>query len=130
MTLFSNLMVVGLSAVSYYTQEGLWFKLQPAILESVMAGLLIGSFLFKKPMLIMMMEQQGHQVTDLMRGFFTGLTLRMGFFFVFQAALATYASLFWSTEVWAFLKSIGVMVMMVMYMLVEIFIFRWRQSRR
>lgn len=128
-TLFSNCMVVGLSAVSYYTQEGFWFKLQPAILELLMAGFLIGSYLIKKPMLVVMMKQQGHQVTDIMESFFTGLTLRMGLFFVAQAALAAYASLHWSTEVWAFLKSIGVLIMMVIYMLAEIAIYRWRQRQ-
>jgi intracellular septation protein len=130
MTFFSNAMVVGLSFVSYFTQDGMWFKLQPAILELVMAGLLIGSFVLKKPMLVVMMQQQGHQVTELMQSFFTGLTVRMGFFFVVQAALAAYASLYWSTEVWAFLKSIGILIMMVAYMLIEIIVFRYRPPRQ
>jgi intracellular septation protein len=124
LTLFSNSMVVGLSFISYATQDGLWFKLQPAILELVLAFFLIGSFLFRKPMLVAMMKQQGHQVNSVMEQFFTGLTLRMGFFFIGQAALASYASIFWSTEVWAFLKSVGILVMMVVYMLIEIMIFR------
>lgn len=124
MTLFSNAMVVGLSLVSYYTQDGMWFKLQPAILEVAMAVILIGSFLLKKPMLIALMEQQGHSVTDEMRHFFGGLTLRMGYFFLFQAGLAVFAALYWSTEIWAFLKSVGVLVMMVLYMLIEVFIHR------
>lgn len=130
LSIFSNAMVVGLSIVSYFTQDGLWFKLQPAILELVMAILLIGSFILKKPMLIVMMEQQGHQVTPTMRQFFNGLTLRMGVFFILQACLATFASLHWSTETWALLKSVGILVMMVAYMLIEIIIFRWRLQRR
>lgn len=130
MTFFSNAMVVGLSFVSYFTQDGLWFKLQPAILELVMAGFLIGSYLLKKPMLVVMMQQQGHQVTEVMQDFFTGLTLRMGFFFVAQAGIAVYASLNWSTEVWAFLKSVGILIMMVAYMLIEIVVFRTRLSRQ
>lgn len=127
MTFFSNAMVVGLSAVSYFTQDGMWFKLQPAILELAMAGFLIGSFLLKKPMLVVMMKQQGHEVNPVMETFFAGLTLRMSFFFIGQAILATIASIYWSTEIWAFLKSIGILIMMVLYMLVEIFIFRRRQ---
>jgi intracellular septation protein len=128
MTLFSNAMVVGLSLVSYFTQDGFWFKMQPAILELVMAAMLIGSCAFRKPMLVVMMEQQGHQVNEVMRSFFSGVTLRMGFFFVFQAGLAVYASLYWSTEIWAFLKSIGILIMMALYMLVEILVFRSRQA--
>ncbi len=128
LTLFSNFMVVGLSAVSYFTQDGMWFKLQPAILELVMAVILMGSFLMKKPLLVGMMEQQGHAVNEPMRHFFNGLTFRMGGFFLVQSGLAVVASIYWSTEVWAFLKSIGIMVMMVLYMLIEVFIFRKKLS--
>lgn len=128
MTLFSNLMIVGLSGVSYMTQEGMWFKLQPAILELVFAIILMGSYFLKKPLLLTMMIQQGHKPNEILKIFFNGLTLRMGFFFLFQAGLAVYASIYWSTEVWAFLKSLGVLLMMVLYMIIEIFIFRWRNQ--
>lgn len=128
MTLFSNLMIVGLSGVSYMTQEGMWFKLQPAILELVFAIILMGSYFLKKPLLLTMMIQQGHKPNEILKIFFNGLTLRMGFFFLFQSGLAVYASIYWSTEVWAFLKSLGVLLMMVLYMIIEIFIFRWRNQ--
>lgn len=129
MTFFSNVMVVGLSLVSYYTQDGLWFKLQPAILEVVMAFMLIGSFVLKKPMLVIMMKQQGHQVTSEMSGFFGGLTFRLGLFFLGQAGIATFASIYCSTEVWAFLKSIGILIMMAVYMFIEIMVFKWKLNR-
>lgn len=129
LTLFSNLMVVGLSFVSYLTQDGLWFKLQPAILESFFALILIGSFLIKKPLLISMMKAQGQPMNEVMIPFFTVLTFRMGLFFMAQAGLAVYASLHWSTEVWAFLKSIGLFIMMIVYMLLEVIIFKVRLSR-
>ena len=80
-------------------------------------------------MLVAMMEQQGHSVNEIMREFFTRLTLRMGFFFIAQALLAAYAGFYWSTEVWGLLKTIGIMVMMVIYMLIEVVLFRWRMSR-
>lgn len=130
LTLFSNLMVIGLSGVSFLTQDGLWFKLQPAILEFIMAIMLIGSFILKKPLLVGMMEQQGHSLNEMMRVFFNGLTFRMGLFFLFQSGLAVVASIHWSTEVWAFLKSIGILIMMVLYMLVEVFIFRKKLSNK
>ncbi len=126
MTLFSNFMVVGLSLISYFTQDGLWFKLQPAILELVFAFFLIGSFILKKPLLISMMKSQGHEVNEVMQFFFSGLTFRMGLFFIAQSALAVYAGLYWSTEMWAFLKSIGILIMMVAYMLIEVIILKVR----
>jgi intracellular septation protein len=129
MSLFTNTMVIGLSGVSFYTQDGFWFKMQPAILELMMAGMLIGSWLMKRPMLVMMMHQQGHVLNIEMENFFSRLTLRMGFFFLFQAALATHAGLFWSTEAWAFLKSVGIILMMVLYMVVEVFLLRRRLAR-
>lgn len=129
LTLFSNFMVVSLSFVSYLTQDGLWFKLQPAILETFFALILIGSFLIKKPLLISMMQAQGQTMNEIMIPFFSGLTFRMGLFFMAQAGLAVYASLNWSTEVWAFLKSIGLFIMMIVYMFLEVIIFKIRQSR-
>ena len=129
MTLFSNVMIIGLSLLSYYTQDGFWFKMQPAILELALASFLIGSFVLKKPMLVLMMQQQGHNLNPMMYHFFSGLTLRMGFFFVVQAGLAAYASLYWSTQSWAFLKSVGILIMMVIYMLIEVAIFRYRQTQ-
>lgn len=125
-TLFSNMMVVGLSFVSYLTQDGMWFKLQPAILEALFAVLLIGSFIIKKPLLISMMQAQGQPINEVMVTFFTGLTWRMGVFFMVQAGLAVYASFHWSTEVWAFLKSIGLFIMMILYMFLEVIIFKMR----
>jgi len=130
LTLFSNLMVVGLSFVSYLTQDGLWFKLQPAILEIIFAIILIGSYLLKKPLLISMMKSQGHEVNEIMLQFFNGLTFRMGLFFIAQSILAVYASLYWSTEVWAFLKSIGLFVMMIGYMVLEVLIFKLKTTQQ
>lgn len=129
LTLFSNMMVVGLSFVSYLTQDGMWFKLQPAILEALFAVLLIGSFLIKKPLLISIMQAQGQPMNEVMIPFFTGLTCRMGFFFIAQAGLAVYASFYWSTEVWAFLKSIGLFIMMILYMFLEVMMFKIRQPK-
>lgn len=127
LTLFSNGMVVGLSLVSYFTQEGFWFKLQPAILELAMALVLLGTSWRRRPLLISMLEQQGQVLSDEMRVFFSGLNSRMGIFFIAQSCLAAYASFYWSTEIWAFLKSIGILIMMVIYMIVEILILKRRQ---
>ncbi len=124
MTLFSNIMIVGLSLVSYLTQDGLWFKLQIAILEIVTAGFLIGSYFLKKPILVEMLKQQGHTVTKEFESFFYVLTLRLGLFFVVQSLLAVYASFYWSTELWAFLKSAGVLIMVVIYLIIEMIVFR------
>lgn len=129
LTLFSNGMVVGLSVISYYTQDGFWFKLQPALLEMAMAAVLLGTSFLGRPLLLTMLEQQKTIPSPEMEVFFRGLNKRMGAFFLFQAALAAYAGFYWSTEVWAFLKSVGVLLMMVLYMLIEIYFLRRRQAR-
>ena len=42
LTLFSNAMVVGLGVVSYVMNSGVAFKLQPGVLELVMAAMMVG----------------------------------------------------------------------------------------
>jgi len=130
MTFFSNAIVVGLSLVSYSTEDGFWFKMQPAILEIVMGVFLIGSYWMNRPMLAMMLKQQRAVVNPQMESLMRGITLRLGFFFFIQAGIAVYAALYWSTEVWAFLKSIGIFIMMLLYLGCELVVFRRSQFRR
>jgi intracellular septation protein len=58
-----------------------------------------------------------------------GLTIRMALFFLFHAALATWAALYWSTTAWALLKGLGFTGSFILYMLVEV-IFLRRKARR
>jgi intracellular septation protein len=58
----SNVLVLGLGGVSLLTQEGIWFKLQPALLEAAFSVALWGSVIWKKPLLFSWMLKQSAQM--------------------------------------------------------------------
>lgn len=118
-TWFGNGMLLALGAVSLVTNEGIWFKLQPAILEAVFAAGFIGSLFLRKNLLEWLMKAQGAELPPLLQPFLDGLCFRVGLFFLAHAALATHAAYNWSTEAWALLKGVGFMGSFVVYLFFE-----------
>lgn len=127
-SLISNGLVIGLSAISFFSQEGFWFKLQPAILELFMGGLFWVTHFMKKPFLLELIRSQNHDLLqqEPVKQFIIGLNFRLGVFFFVQTAIAIYAAYYFSTPQWAFLKSIGVILMMAAYLIVETLLFKRR----
>jgi len=115
----SNALILIMGAISIFTNEGLWFKLQPTLLELVFAFLLWGSVLMKKNLFLAMAEKQGTQIPDIVKPRMNGLCLRLGVFMCVHAALNVWAALYWSTAAWIFLKGIGLTVSMILYMIIE-----------
>ena len=132
MTWIGNGMILSMGLISLVTGDGLWFKLQPAIIEAVTAIFLMGSVFIKKPFMVLMGEKQGifdkihPEIRPLMISLFSGLTFRIGLFFLGHSLLATHAALYWSTSAWAILKGVGLTVSMIAYMAVEILLLRSR----
>lgn len=135
-TWLGNGLILVLGGVSLFTQEGVWFKLQPSILESVMGVLCVGSVLLGKPFLTAMATKQGtlrhapESVRPLLEAQFKGLTLRFGIFFLLHAALAAYAAFYWSTRAWMILKGVGFTVSLLVYGLIEVLFMRRRMARQ
>ena len=125
-TWIGNGLLLGLGSISLFFNDGIWFKLQPAIMEFGMFGFLLGSWALKKPFLQIMAEKQNPDMPPLLKNNLSGLTLRLSFFFLAHALIATYAAFYWSTEAWAFLKGIGLFVTMIIYMVFEIFFMRYK----
>ena len=133
-----NGMILLLGGVSLLTQEGIWFKLQPSLIEAAMALVLWGSLVLGKPLLSAFMEkafkQQGIELqgddprAQAIGRAMRGLTLRLGVFFMGHSLLATWAALHWSTTAWALLKGVGFTVSMVVYMLMEGLVLRRRMQ--
>lgn len=119
LTWFGNGMLLSMGAISLWTNEGIWFKLQPAIMEGAFAIALWGSWIIKKPLLKWMMEQQKQEIPEALKSRFSGMTLRMGFFFGAHAVLAVWAAFKWSTSDWALLKGVGLTASMFVYMFFE-----------
>ncbi|GIL17018.1 MAG: putative intracellular septation protein A [Oligoflexia bacterium] len=124
MTWIGNGMILSLGAISIISQDGIWFKLQPALFEAFFAIFLWGSLVLKKNFLVLMAEKQGQQIPEILKEKFNGITFRVGIFFAIQAGLATWAAFSWSTEAWAFLKGIGLTLSFVVYLVAEGFYLR------
>lgn len=117
-------LLIGLGAISLISTEGIWFKLQPAIMEAIFAFVLWGSVLLKKPLLVFLGEQQGHQFPPELKSRMTGFTFRLGIFFAIHAVIATWAAFDWSTTAWALLKGVGLTVSFIAYLVIEVLFLR------
>ncbi len=125
-TLVTSFLILGLGAVSLFAKDGIWFKLQPALMEGGLAIFLFASFLLEKPFLLAVMEKQNQNVPVVLKEKLPGLTVRMAIFFGLHAALATWAAFSWSTSAWALLKGVGFTGSLLVYMAVEILVLRRR----
>lgn len=119
MTWIGNGLLLVLGALSLISSEGLWFKLQPALMEGVFAVILWGSVIAGKPLLSYLAEQQGHHFNPTVKDRLKGVTLRTGVFFAIHAALAVWAALSWTTTAWALLKGLGLTISFVVYLVLE-----------
>lgn len=134
-TWIGNGLLLGMGAISLFTSEGIWFKLQPALIELFMAGLLMISTLVGRPFLLMMAKRQGtftqtpEPLRPLIEKKFSGLNFRIGVFFLAHAILATWAALYWSTRAWAILKGVGLTASLIVYMGIEVVLLRTRMKR-
>lgn len=124
MTWIGNGLLLALGGISLLSSEGLWFKLQPAIMEALFALAMWGSCLVKKPLLVFLAEKQGQQLPEAVKRKLVGVTWRTGLFFAIHTALAVWAALEWSTTNWALLKGIGLTVSFIIYLLGEVFYLR------
>lgn len=129
-TWVGNGMILGLGGISIFTNDGIWFKLQPAILEAFFALLLWGSLIAKKNLLLMMAEKQGQQIPDILKVRFNGLTFRIGIFMATHSVLAVWAAFYWSTSAWAWLKGAGLTISFIAYMIIELIFIRKKIQRK
>lgn len=121
-----NALLLGLGGVSLISQDGLWFKLQPALIELIFGFVLFFSSVLKKPFLVMMIEKQNPEIPTVLKQSFHGINFRLSFFFFIHAGLATYAAFYWSNTNWALLKGAGLTVSFILYLLVELYFVRRR----
>lgn len=123
-TWIGNGLLLVLGGISLISSEGVWFKLQPALMEGLFALFCWGSLLFGKPLIVYLAEQQGQQFPEFLKSRMTGVTFRTGVFFAIHTALAVWAALDWSTTNWALLKGVGLTVSFILYLAFEGFMLR------
>lgn len=125
-TLVGNFLIIFLGIISLFSQDGIWFKLQPGLIEFGMVIFLWGSLLMKKPLLLSLAQQQNIQLPEILLKEFPKLTFRIGVFFLIHAVLAFWAAFYWSTTAWALLKGVGLMSSFVLYLFIEMWLLRSR----
>lgn len=126
LTWFSNALILGLGAISLISQEGVWFKLQPAVLLASFGAILLGSSILKRPLMVAMAQKQRPDLPIEALGHLRKFNFRLAWLFFGLAAIGVHAALTWSVEAWAFFKSVGVVLLMVAYFAVEFGVQRWR----
>lgn len=126
-TWIGNGLLIVLGAVSLFLSDGLWFKLQPALLEFGLFVFLIGGWFIKKPFLRLLLEKQNPDAPSFVKERMSGMTLRLSLFLLTQSAVATWAAFDWPTEAWALLKSVGLTASTVVFMIAEIL---WARSKQ
>jgi intracellular septation protein len=134
-----NGMLLILGGISLFTNQGIWFKLQPSIIEAAMAIVFCGSVVLKRPLMAGLLKKQlaaaarasappgvqapsgapAPELAPWLIPLLGGVTFRFGLFFGAHAALAACAALHWSTAAWAALKGIGFTGTFLLYGLVE-----------
>ena len=129
-TWIGNGLILGLGGISLISSEGIWFKLQPAILEFGFFVFLLISWVMKKPFLVMMIEKQNPEAPDFIKTQMNGMTLRLSFFMLVHAVIATWAALYWSTEAWALLKGAGLTISMIVFMVGEVLYVRLKINKQ
>lgn len=130
-----NGLILILGGVSLFTQEGVWFKLQPALIEGAMGIALLGSVMLGRPLLWSLALKQGAVRPEMpealrarMRQGMSGFTFRLSLFMFLHAGLAAWAALHWSTAAWSILKGVGFTLSFIVYLVVETFVLRYRIS--
>jgi len=119
-TLLSNSLVLVLGLLSLWENDGIFFKMQPAIFMLVFAVVFLVSSMLGKPFFIELARKQNPDLPAIMLDRLKGMNVRIGFLFIGLAALSAYSALYWSTAAWATLKAVGLPVLLGVYVLFEL----------
>ena len=128
-TILVNALVLVLGALSLLESDPVFFKLQPAILVFVFAGVLIVSSFLKKPFLVDLMKKQRPDLNETGVVLLHGLNLRMGIALIAAGLVGVYAAFSWPTAWWATYKAVGVPVFVIGYMFLDVSIWKRRHRR-
>ncbi|RYZ77055.1 MAG: intracellular septation protein, partial [Proteobacteria bacterium] len=119
-TWFSNALILVLGAISLISKDGVWFRLQPALLLACFGLAMLGSNIIGKPLLVAMAVKQRPDIPPERLMILKNLNLRVSVLLLILAGVSVDAALRWSVEAWAFLKGFGVTIIMVAYFGLEV----------
>ena len=128
-TILVNVLVLLLGALSLFESDPVFFKLQPAILVFIFAGVLIVTSILEKPFLVDLMKKQRPDLNEIGVVLLHGLNLRMGIALIVAGLIGVYAAFAWPTAWWATYKAVGVPAFVIGYMFLDVSIWKRRQRR-
>lgn len=121
-------LILFLGGLGVLAEDGVWFKLQPALSSVVMVGVL-GFYKFKKRSLMFEIITDLQSKTPLPEKFYQQFEKHLAFFFIFHSVLMTFVALKTETGVWLFWKTAGFYILIAVFLVIEIFLFRYRGLR-
>ncbi|HLW56955.1 MAG TPA: septation protein IspZ [Bacteriovoracaceae bacterium] len=121
-------LILFLGGLGVLAEDGVWFKLQPALSSVVMVGVL-GVYKIKKRSLMFEIITDLQSKTPLPEKFYHQFEKHLAFFFIFHSVLMTFVALKTETGVWLFWKTAGFYILIAVFLVVEIFLFRFRGLR-
>ena len=127
-SLLNFTLIVLLGGLGVWAQDGIWFKLQPAISSLVMI-VVLGFYKVKKRSLMVEIMTDLKQKSALPPLFYHQFEKHLIVFFLFHAVFMTFIALKQETGVWLFWKTGGLYILMAIFMVIEIFWFRYRGLR-
>lgn len=127
-TWISNALVILLGTASLFEENSALFKLQPAIMLGIFGVVLFISSLLRKPFLLELAKKQNQNLPKAFQNALGGINFRASFFLFALSAVSVYSAFHWSTRVWALLKSVGMPVLFMAYLLAEFLVLRIRKA--
>lgn len=125
-TIVVNVLVLLLGGLSLYKANATFFKLQPAVLVFVFAGVLLVSSFMGRPFLVELMKKQRPDLNQLGETLLRGLNFRMGIALILAGLIGVHAAFFWPTPWWATYKAVGVPAFVAVYMFADVAVWKRR----
>lgn len=120
---FNFFLILFLGGLSLLGEEGVWFKLQPAL-----SGWAIGAYmayrLWKGKGLMLEMMESMPQKSPMPPFIFQLMEKHMVILFAGYGSFMAFVALVWSTDRWLFWKTIGFYIVFAVFALFEIFFMR------
>lgn len=127
-SLLNFFLIVLLGGLGLVAEDGVWFKLQPS-LSSLAMMVVLGVYRFKNRSLMFEIITDLKQKTPLPEKFYVQFEKHLLLFFLFHALLMTFVALRLETGVWLFWKTAGFYIIMITFVIFEVFWFRFRGLR-
>ena len=120
-------LILFLGGISLLGDEGIWFKLQPAITGVVIGGFLLFKVLKGKGFFVEMMESMDKEniPTELIKP----MEIHVAILFSVYGLFMAYVAFYFSTDRWLFFKTIGFYIVFAFFLFGEFIYLRWKVKK-